>query len=217
MYDSYRADEKQLERLLEKLELDYYATALLWMRILQVKAKQGDSVLTIQEDILKTISDESFNVPQPLYVYLKEIGTYSDKMGKETRLELSPLPVTVVQHFGGYHAPAVDENTFTLFEEVPSLGIAGVMVMAIASNTDNPVLNFQIAKQQGTIFTDNLVGILKPIGPPRTEIIQRLAGYGITASQFREYILGTRFNLRYIRSISDILGKFESFKVEKEL
>lgn len=32
---------------------------------------------------------------------------------------------------------------------------------------------------------------------------------------FAEYVPGTRFNLRYIRSLSDIVGKLETFKIEK--
>jgi hypothetical protein len=42
IYNSYRSDEKMLDRLLAREELAYYATALLWIKLLQVKSKQGN-------------------------------------------------------------------------------------------------------------------------------------------------------------------------------
>lgn len=215
-YDAYRVDEKQLDRVLAREEVSYYSTALLHLKLIETKAKQGDQHLTSTEkDIRKATADEVFNVPQPLFTYLKEIGTYTDKMGKETRLEIPPLPTTVVQNFGGYHAATVDEDTHNLFEEVPSLGIAGDMVMALASDEAEPTPNFHVRKPANTNWTNNLVGRFYPIGPRRPEIKQRLAGYGITVHSFAEYIPNTRFNLRYMRSISDIIGKIETFRNEK--
>jgi len=125
-YDAMRVDEKQIDRVIAREEVSYYATAMLQLKLIETKAKQGDTSLTSAEkDIRKATSDDVFNVPQPIFTYLKEIGTYTDKMGKETRLEIPPLPTTVVQNFGGYHAPVVNVDTHIMFEEVPSLGIAG--------------------------------------------------------------------------------------------
>lgn len=215
-YDAMRVDEKQIDRVIAREEVSYYATAMLQLKLIETKAKQGDRSLTSAEKVIrKATSDEVFNVPQPIFTYLKEIGTYTDKMGKETRLEIPPLPTTVVQNFGGYHAPAVDVDTHMMFEEIPSLGIAGDMVMALASDEAEPVPNFHIGRPVGTDWTDNLVGRFHPIGPRRPEIKQRLAGFGITVNSFTEYVPGTRFNLRYIRSISDIIGKMETFNTTR--
>nr|WPV71142.1 MAG: putative capsid protein [Ips partiti-like virus 1] len=215
-YDAMRVDEKQIDRMIAREEVAYYSTALLQMKLIETKAKQGDCNLTSAEkDIRKATSDDVFNVPQTIFTYLKEIGTYTDKMGKETGLEVPPLPTTVVQNFGGYHAAEINADTHSLFEEIPSLGIAGDMVMALASDDAEPVPNFHIRKPQGTVWTNNLVGRFHPIGPRRPEIKQRLAGFGITVNHFTEYIPGTRFNLRYLRSLSDILGKMETFRTEK--
>ncbi|KDR10044.1 uncharacterized protein LOC110838296 [Zootermopsis nevadensis] len=136
-------------------------------------------------------------------------------MGKETRLEVPPLPITVVQGFGGYHAAEVNADNHNAFEEIPSLGIAGDMVMALASPHAEPVPNFHIGKPPNTEFTTNWVGKFYPIGPRSPEIGQRLAGYGITAVTFDECVPGTSFNLRYIHSISDIVGRFETYRNEK--
>lgn len=136
-------------------------------------------------------------------------------MGKETHHEISPLPIIVVQNFGGYHANAINVDTHNMFEEIPSLGLARDMVIALASADAEPVPKFRIGLQQGSITTTNLVGNFFRIGPRRPEIGQRLAGQGMTSTSFAEYIAGTRFNLRYIRSISDIIGKFDTFRNEK--
>jgi hypothetical protein len=42
-----------------------------------------------------------------------------------------------------------------------------------------------------------------------------LNGQGITPTEFPEYVEGTRFNRKYLLSLSDVLGKFETFRNEK--
>lgn len=215
-YQNLRPDEKQLDRLIMKEEMAYYATSLLWMKIIDVKAKEGLIALTSEEKaIRKAITDEELNVPQPLFAMLTEVGNYTDKMGKETRHQVPELPTTVVQGLGGYHANAVNADTHNLFEEVPSLGIAGDMIMALAAAEIEPTPNFRIGRPVNSEFTKNLVGNTTPIGPRRPEIAQRLAGLGITAATFHEYVRGTRFNLKYVKSLSDIIGQFTTFRNEK--
>lgn len=102
-----------------------------------------------------------------------------------------------------------------LFKEVPSLGVAADMVMAVASIHEEPVPNFHVTIPAGSQINQNLTGMFMPIGPRRVEIRQRLAGYDITATAFPEYVEGTRFHLCYIKSISDIVGQFETFRVER--
>lgn len=85
------------------------------------------------------------------------------------------------------------------------------MIMALASQDVEPVPDFHVRKPPNSVFTDNLIGRFSPIGERRPEIRQRLAGYGITPNDFAEYVPHTRFNLRYVKSISDILEKFETF------
>lgn len=67
--------------------------------------------MSTERGIRKATINDVFNVPQPYFAYLKEIGTYSDKMGKETELHIPALPVTIVQNFGGYHANAINVET----------------------------------------------------------------------------------------------------------
>jgi hypothetical protein len=173
---NYQPDVKTLDRQLAKEELSYYATGLMWLKMIDVKAKQGRQALTSAEkDIRKATMDTVFNVPQPIYSFISQIWNVTDKMGKETELEVPPLPVSQAQGYGGCHAPAIDKDSHNLFKEVPSLGIAGDMVMAVASAADEPEPNFHVQRPPGAIFTENLCGRYYPIGPRRAEIRQRLA------------------------------------------
>lgn len=70
----------------------YYATSLLWFKLLDVKAKEGNVALTSEEKaIRKAVTDEQLNVPQPVYAMLSEVGNYTDKMGKETKHQVPAL------------------------------------------------------------------------------------------------------------------------------
>jgi hypothetical protein len=105
--------------------------------------------------------------------------------------------------------------THNLFEEVPSLGIAGDMVMALCEEAPEPQPNFRITVPRRSIVSENLTRRIFPIGIRKPEIKQRLAGQGITATSFPEFEQNTRFNIKYMISISDIIGKLTTFRNEK--
>lgn len=197
-------------------EFAYYGTCLLWLRLLDIKAKQRDTALTSAEkDICKATADDVYNVPAPLAAYLNELSPYKDRMGKETRLHVPDLPIAIAQNFGGYHAATITAANHNLFEEILSMGVAGDIVMALTAEGEEPTVNFHVRVPANTQISDNLVGRFRPIGPRRQEIHQRLIGMGITTTAFPEFVPRTKFNLRYMRSISDIVGKLETFKIEK--
>lgn len=92
-YQNLRADEKQLNRVIAKEEVVYYYIATLWFKLLDVNAKEGDRALTSEEKaIRKAVTDEKFNVPQPVYAMRSEIGNYVNKMSKEMRHQVPDLP-----------------------------------------------------------------------------------------------------------------------------
>jgi hypothetical protein len=82
------------------------------------------------------------------------------------------------------------------------------MIMAICQEAQKPVPNFRVQLPPGAVPIEYLVGRITPVGPRRPEIKQRHSGQDITVLAFPEFERDTRFNLRYIKSISDILGKF---------
>lgn len=66
---------------------------------------------------------------------------------KETRHQVPNLPTNIVQGFGGYHANAIHVDNHNFFEEVPSLGIAGDVVMALAAPDPEPVPDFRVGME----------------------------------------------------------------------
>jgi len=216
VFQQYATDNNMLCRELDSREFRYYATALLWMKLLEVKAKQGRVSLTSAEkDIRKMCQDKSFNVPQPLFIYLSQIGDVTDKMGKDTELQVPALPIVTAGGFGGYPANQVSLESHALFEEVPSLGMMGDAVMAVSSADDDPNQVIRVALPAGAVATVNMLGLAQNIGPRRLEIRQRLSGQGITAHTFPESVQNTRFNLKYILQLSDVVGKQQTYRVEK--
>lgn len=58
----YEADTEDLSRVIVKEEFNYYATGLLWMRIIDLKSKQGLVSLTSSEkDIRNEVVDKEFH------------------------------------------------------------------------------------------------------------------------------------------------------------
>lgn len=215
-YQAFRCDEKLIDRQLQKEEFTYYTVALLWMRLIDIKAKQQRVELTQSEKALrKVIFDTELNVPQPIYAYLSQIGNIIDDMGKETEINIPTLPTVIIQGLGGYLHAEVSEETHTDIEEIPTLGTAADVVMALTSANEEPAPVYRMQIPAGTEFTGNLPCRSYPIGPRRPEIKQRLAGQGISTTTFPEFQPGTRFNWKYITALSDIVGNFDSFRCEK--
>lgn len=214
-FSNYANDVKQLDRVVVRHEMVYYATALLWLRLIEIKLKQDRTTLTSAEkDIRKGTMDKVFNVPQPIYAYISQIGNVTDKMGKETKLEDCVLPETVIQGLGGYHASTVNETSHLLYEELPCLGIAADNIMALTSQSDAPIADIKLPLPPNAMWTENLLCNIA-IGSRRSEIKQRLHGLGITPTAFPEYVTGTRFSLKYMVMLSDIIGNFETYRNEK--
>ncbi|KAG8212667.1 hypothetical protein J437_LFUL019487 [Ladona fulva] len=201
VYQAYQPDVKQLDRILAPAEMSYYTTALLWLRLIDIKAKQGRIALSSAEkDLHKVTMEDKFNVPQPIYAYLSQIGEVKDKGGKTTELEIPALPIATVGGCGGYHAASVTAQSHNLFEEVPCLGIAAD-VMALQTQQADTLrsLNFHIGKPANTVFTRNLCSAQMTPAFVRPDIISKLDGQGISNDSLAEFVRDTRFNLRYLR------------------
>jgi hypothetical protein len=85
-YHAYQPDEKQLDRQLIKEDMVYYSTGLMWLRLIDIKAKQGHQALTSAEkDLKKATQDVEFNVPQPIHAFPSQMGSITDKMDKRDR------------------------------------------------------------------------------------------------------------------------------------
>jgi hypothetical protein len=156
-YNQCATDERQMDRVLAKEKMSYYATSLMWIKLIDVKAKQGREALTSEEKSIRKATEEvEFNVPQPIASYLHQIGRYTDKMGRTMDLQIPELPIARAQGMGGYHAAEITQDTHNLSEEGPSLGIAADMVMSLCQEASEPAPNFTVTIRQGAKVTENL-------------------------------------------------------------
>lgn len=118
VYREYAKDVLMMERKMIKEELSYYFTGLLWLRLLDIKQKYGRTSHTNEEKtLLKDTREDTYNIPQPYFLYLSSIGSVVDKMGKRTYLDVPTLPVSVARNKTGYHSVAVDQPTHCLHSE----------------------------------------------------------------------------------------------------
>lgn len=87
VYSSLGGDDTNLGKQMSKVMLMYYSTSLLWALLLDIKAKRGNTNLTFTEiEFLKSIMSQEYNVPQPIYLFLKGIGEVKDPTGKTVHL-----------------------------------------------------------------------------------------------------------------------------------
>lgn len=208
-YSSTRANKLRLE------ELAYFATAMLHMKILEVRTR-GHCLMSDSERIVRQhVSSIIFNIPLPLFIYLNEIGIWNEKLSGMFNMNLPCLPVATIGRYGGYHAPEINDTNHNLFEEVPSLGVAGDMLMSLCFNGEQIDPHFRLGKPMNTEFTTNLLGRfnMDPLSEVSQDVIRRLNQHGIKADYFSETFHNTRLNIPYILHISHLLGKLKCFHI----
>lgn len=208
-----RAENFNIEKQLTKEMLYYYSTAILWARVLDIKSKRGHMLTEAELQYLKLFSDQTLNVPQPIYAFIKALGNIQDKTGKELFLRDLDLPVAVTANRGGYHGAVIDEGNHNLFEELPNLGVIGDVLMAMSNDVlVQPAIGPVPAT---TVATRNLLGYFGRTRLQKEEIRIYLNSIGISQNNFEEVIPNTRLNMRLVQGVSDYLGKFITFRNEK--
>lgn len=214
VYSSIGGDDKNRGKSLTKEMMMYYTTALVWARLLDIKAKRGNANLSFEEtEYCKLMFASEYNIPQPIYLMLKGLGHVKDKTGKTIFLSNKDLPVTVVQGRGGYPAPIINTVTHNEFEEIPSLGICGDILMA-QSTGDGVLPDFKVLPPK-TEATSNMVGYYGQMNAQKEEIRIELQSVGITGSSFKETVQSTRLNVHLVQKVSDYLSTIPTFREEK--
>lgn len=188
---------------------------MLWGRLIHLKAKRAHTQLTQTElNFRRYFTETEYNMPQPLYLYLKAIGEVTDTRGKRLHLVDHTLPVSASGNRSGYHAATIDNASHNMFEEVPTMGVSGDVLMAMTSEDAHPVPTIPILPEH-TVATQNLVGFPGVLGVRKEEIKQILNSFGITTEAFSENIANTRFNSKLVLYVSDVLGKASTYRNEK--
>lgn len=62
--------------------LMYYSTVMLWSRLLDMKAKRGNTTFSFHElKYCKAVMQHKYDIPLPIYLFLKGIGEVKDEIG----------------------------------------------------------------------------------------------------------------------------------------
>ncbi|CAB3248771.1 unnamed protein product [Arctia plantaginis] len=210
VYSALGGDDKNVNKQMTKSMLIYYTTAILWTRLLDIKAKRGNANLPFEEiEFCKAMETQEYNIPQPLYLFLKGIGEVKDLTGKTVSLADHALPRVVQQGLGGYHSAVIDAASHNLYEE-----ICGDILMAETSDEAHPVPNFRVlpANRRATC---SLNGYFGAIGARKEEVKILLESVGIRSTTFEEQIAGTRLNVRLLQAVSDYFAGSPTFRNEK--
>ncbi|KAF6198042.1 hypothetical protein GE061_007788 [Apolygus lucorum] len=110
MHREIQSIEPTTARHLTPEVLDYYSTALLRIRITDIKNQFGNQ-LTTAEDALLTIAERNpLTVPAPLLSFLKSYGAIITKLESNLWPLFPDLPTTVVNNTGGYFAATIAQE-----------------------------------------------------------------------------------------------------------
>ncbi|KAJ8978102.1 hypothetical protein NQ317_018968 [Molorchus minor] len=150
-YSELITDDPSLSKIVLPEYLDYYSTAMLWFRILTLKAKNSQALTVQEQETLELIQTSSFLLPEPILLQLRAIGNIVTSTKQHLYPEFSPLPSEVIAGFGGYYGqlvppaaaapvavhgaatpppPVVDNMLHNLYEEIPCLGVVAEAIQA---------------------------------------------------------------------------------------
>jgi hypothetical protein len=113
-------------------DLDYYVTAVIWLRVLGLKAKNKDAMTATERNVVQLIETMSLNLPEPLCLYLLTFRNITTAIGTHLYPQFPPMPEAFtdwpehpgLEVPGFYDNQPVNAETHNLYEEVPCLGMA---------------------------------------------------------------------------------------------
>lgn len=213
-YALMKAADKDFSKIMSKEMFAYYATALLWIKILNHRfANQGD--ITESEQRLYTLTAEKvYNIPEPLLIFFKSFGDFTTVTGENKKIFFPPLPSTVSNHRGGYFAEIIAEDNHYLFENLPCLGLAGDLLMSSLVPTNAPgtlpAVNIEVPPR--TTANQNLLWV-QPLSYRKPDTLSYVTDLGIAHNQFPETIPNTRLNLQLLDRLSVNMKQCKSFRI----
>lgn len=204
-------DDANLNKQWTPEVFDYYSTCMLWLRIVHLKAKNQQPLTPAEETLLTMTSSMSFNLPEPLRLYLSGIGNTMTKTGQHLYPTFPPLPTTVVDTIPGLYGP-IDEANHNLYEEIPAIGVSVGMIRA-SLNPARPLPQWAPPiVPEGFAANPNLLGF-RAVRAPRSEATSITDSAGITPDHFPNYPTNTGFNMQLLKAVSAVIANTDTFKV----
>lgn len=204
----YSVDDRRLDRSILPEYLNYYATALAWLRMISLKDLQRYQLTPQEQDLLRMTNTQVFTIPEPLMLYFKQYGTVVPPTETHLHPTFPQLPTGVINGFGGYYGP-LGPDTHNNYEELPCLGVTAEAVRAAVGELPPGPYNSSLTTAE-LIVNNNLLGF-KPLGFRHVEAKAKAMAFGITATAFPEAIPDTGFNLDLLIYISGYLAQSTTF------
>ncbi|APG78325.1 putative capsid protein [Wuhan cricket virus 2] len=190
---------------------DYYVTAMTWLRIVALKASSGQDLTPAEETLLSMSATHSFNLTEPIRLYLSGVGVAVTKNGQHLYPSFPPLPTEVVDGIPGLYGP-IGEATHNLYEEIPALGVSIGMIRA-SLNPVRPIPQWvPPILPVNTNANPNLLGF-RPIRAPRPEAMSITDAAEINVDNFPNYPANTGFNMQLLKAVSSLIATTSTFKV----
>lgn len=215
-YGELVTDDANLTKALLPEYLSYYATAMLWFRIITLKERTSQPLTQTEQDLLLLIQTCSFVLPEPILLQVRALGTVVTSTKQHLLPQFPPMPTYPIQLQGGYYGPLVapgpntDDTLHNLYEEIPCLGVLAYAVRQSVSNANAGPYQSPLT-YDGQQPTENLLGF-RPLGYRRNEAKNLAAAVGITDAAFPSYPADLAVNLDFLMAISNILANTRTFK-----
>lgn len=215
IYSQMLVDEPNLSKQITPEAIDYYVACLVWARIIGLKIKNGQDLTDTERRLQDLLSLKSFNIPEPVRLYLMVYGRFVSVLGTHLTPTFPPLPEHVIQWNntdipGMYAAADIDAATHNLYEEVPSLGIHLASLITAQNNVVGP-WNPPGLPQNWTA-TQNLLGY-RPTRNYRAEAYSFVIDAGVTLGECQCNPPTSGFNFEILEYVSDLLAHTKTYKV----
>lgn len=207
-YAELITDDTALSKVLLPEYLDYYATSMLWLRVITLKMKNSQPLTPTEEALLVQTQTTSFNLPEPLLLQVKQLGNVVATTKQHLYPKFPDLPTQVINGLGGYYgnlvapAPNVDNTLHNLYEELPCLGVTSEAVCNAISNAPPGPYQSNVTFE-GLQPNSNLLGF-RPLGSRRNEPKNLAFDNSITDVEFPAYPVNSGFNYQFITAISNV-------------
>lgn len=209
-YAEYVADDINTQKAILPEYLDYYATAMLWLRLISLKVKLRQPLTIAERDALLLIENSQFSIPEPIMIQLKSIGSVQTMTREHLTPSIPDLPQEVIAGHGGYYGP-ITVDTHNLYEEIPCLGVTSE---AVRQSVSNAAPGPYVSSLAGDNIepNQNLLGF-RPLANRRNEAKNIAFDAGITQDAFPEYPPNTGLNMNLLYAVSAYLGQTKTFRL----
>lgn len=216
-YAEMITDDPQVSKALLPEYLDYYATAMLWLRIVHLKQRNSQVLTQQEQDLLTLTQTTNFCVPEPLTLQLQQLGNIQTITKQHLYPEFPPLPIHVLAGIPGYYGritlpgDGADVSIHNLYEEIPCLGVLAEAVRQSISDAAPGPYQSNLDINPETRINANLLGY-KPLGNRRSEAKNTAFACGIGPAAWPCYPANSGFNFEFLTAISNIVSTTHTFK-----